>query len=253
MGYYHLQKTVNDQDVAVQSLLTAVNITLRLVANACPEQRVLIIVDGLDKIHDVDRAKALFVRSNLIAQLDCCLIVACPFALRHDVSLGSSLGFTSVPPLMNEPVMRQDAPQLPGSGIEFFCKLFAERVKDLGEPESMISRPRLEKLAYYSGGRARDFVKLIRVLSELSWDESVDAVTDAIIVETLDSMRRERELGIHRGHIELLQLVMADAKHRLPNEPLTQELLRFSLLLPYSDGSEWYYPHPLLLMHLLTP
>jgi hypothetical protein len=28
-------------------------------------------------------------------------------------------------------------------------------------------------------------------------------------------------------------------------------LLDYQHLLPYSNGSEWYYPHPLLTMHLV--
>ncbi|HRI70287.1 MAG TPA: hypothetical protein PK156_38915, partial [Polyangium sp.] len=245
-------KTVDDEDLIVQSLLMAINNALKMVAANVPEQRILVIIDGLDKIHEEERAAELFIQSNLIARLACCLIVACPFALRHHVSIGSSLGFSSVPSLMNEPVMDQVKPAEHGPGVAFFCQLFEHRVRDLDNPEKLITRVHLEKLAYYSGGRARDFVKLIRILSELAWDEDIGTATEAVVDETLDTLRREREMGIHRGHIDLLRGVMADSEHRLPKDPLTHELLRYSLLLPYSNGSEWFYPHPLLLMHMLV-
>lgn len=246
------RKAVSDQDAAVQSMVIAVNIALNLVRAACPEQRILLVIDGLDKIQDIERATELFISSRLIAQLECCLLVACPFALRHHASL-STLGFTKVPPLMNEPVMLQEDPSRRGPGITFFCDLFGARVKDLKEPDSLIPRASVEELAYYSGGRARDFVKFVRVLSELAWDEDAETATKALVDEALDDIRRERELGIHRGHIKLLRTVMEDPEHRSPDEPLTRELFQYSLLLPYSNGSEWFYPHPLLQIHMLRP
>jgi hypothetical protein len=69
--------------------------------------------------------------------------------------------------------------------------------------------------------------------------------------KALDKVRRQRETGLHKGHLRMLEEVAADPEHRLPEGPLAQELLRYGTLLPYPNESEWYYPHPLLTMHLV--
>jgi hypothetical protein len=57
---------------------------------------------------------------------------------------------------------------------------------------------------------------------------------------------------MHGGHIDVLEAVMRDPDHRLPEDDLVWELLTLSRLLPYPDHSEWFYPHPLLTLHLLS-
>jgi hypothetical protein len=44
---------------------------------------------------------------------------------------------------------------------------------------------------------------------------------------------------------------MADPAHLLPDEESVEDLLDSFYLLPYPNESEWYYPHPLLTMHLV--
>ena len=152
--------------------------------------------------------------------------------------------------LVNEPVLLQSAPEKHGPGVPFFCDLFDKRVRDLGSKD-LCPRPLLEELAYRSGGRARDFITFIRSLADVAWDESAPAATEAIVRKVLREERLQREMGLHKGHIELLQGVADDPSHALPESPLAQELLNYQTLLPYPNESEWYYPHPLLLMHLI--
>jgi hypothetical protein len=71
------------------------------------------------------------------------------------------------------------------------------------------------------------------------------------VQKVLDHQRRLRETGLHKGHIELLEEIANDPEHQLPANPLAQELLSYQTLLPYPNESEWYYPHPLLTMHLV--
>jgi hypothetical protein len=106
-------------------------------------------------------------------------------------------------------------------------------------------------LAHYSGGRAREFVVFLRRLAELAWDADASTATREMVDRVLDERRRRRETGLHRGHIRLLEAVAADPDHRLPEDELAYKLLTYGALLPYPDGSEWYYPHPLLTMNLV--
>jgi hypothetical protein len=243
------QRPMADQESPVQALLACVNTIIGLVQQR--GTRVLLVIDGLDRIRDFSRAKELFLESRLISLLACPMVVCGPFALRHHPATAAIRGFYDVPPLVNEPVLLQSDPRQKGPGVSFFRELFALRARDLSGGAEVISEPQLDKLAYYSGGRAREFVTFIKRLAELAWSKDVDAATDELIDRVLDERRRHRETGLHTGHIRVLEEIARDPKHRLPEDPMAQELLTYGTLLPYPNESEWYYPHPLLLLNLL--
>lgn len=242
------KKALPDQDAQVQTLLRCVNVLIGLVHQRAG--RVLLIIDGLDRIESFDRARELFIDSQMIGQLDCRIVLCGPFALRRDGLIVNVRAFSDVPPLVNVPVLSQQDPALPGAGVRFFHELFARRVADLGATD-LLDPSLLDRLAYYSGGRAREFVHLIRRLSELAWDEGAPSATPAIVDKVIDERRRRREMGLTREKIRILEAVAADPDHRLPDGDDARSLLATGALLPYPDGSEWYYPHPLLTMNLV--
>jgi hypothetical protein len=241
------QKSLPDQDSHVQRLLGCVNTLIGHIQST--HRRVLFVIDGLDRIRDITRAKALFVDSQLISRLACRVVICAPFALRHHLATATARGFEPEV-LANEPVLRHDDPTQPGPGVHFFRELFDRRTADLDKP-ALISKELLEKLAYYSGGRARDFVKFIRELAQDAWLKDVAAATPELVSMVMDRQRRKMENGINEGHIRLLEDVASAPKHYLPGNPLFDELLSYHRLLPYPNESEWFYPHPLLMMNMV--
>jgi hypothetical protein len=238
-----------DDSEQVKTMLHTVN---RVIGEVQSKHRpVLLVIDGLDRIRDIERARELFVESDVLARLVCRVVLSGPFALRHHPAASAVPRF-QLQPLVNEPVLDQHDPARPGPGLPFFTELFQRRTDDLAGSQ-LIAQPLLDRLAFYSGGRARDFVKMIRLVAQAAWQADVDAATEDIIESVIDDERRLLETGMHRGHIDVLEAVMRDPDHRLPKDNLVWELLTLSRLLPYPDHSEWYYPHPLLTRHLLNP
>jgi hypothetical protein len=238
-----------DDDEQVRTLLSSVN---RIIGEVqLRHGRPLIVVDGLDRIRDVTAARSLFVESDLLGRLACPIVLCGPFALRHHLDVSTVRRF-HIFSLMNEPVLRQRDPVAQGEGVAFFWDVFRRRVEDIGAM-GLISHEQILRLAYYSGGRARDFVRLIRNLALKAWQADTESATAAQLDAVIDDARRLLETGIHTGHIDLLRQVMADPDHRLPEDELVWELLTSSRLLPYPNESEWFYPHPLLTMHLVRP
>jgi hypothetical protein len=237
-----------DQDVEMQSLLHAVNAIIGYVQTKAT--RILLVIDGLDRILDLERAEALFLRSEMIAQLACRLIVTGPFSLRSHPAASAIPRFSEVVPIVNEPVMDKHDPRRPGPGVAFFSEVFRRRTHDLGVLD-LVPQALLDQLAYHSGGRARDFVKSIRSLAEQAWLDDVPSATKPLVDKVLDKMRRLLETGLDEGHIEALERVMKNPLHRLPGDDKARDLLMYGQLLRYPNETEWYYPHPLLLMHLL--
>lgn len=240
-------KTLPDSDDAMQTLLGAVNVLIGHVQTH--HQRIVLLIDGLDRIRDEDRALALFLRSELLGQLSCRTVVCAPFALRSAPVAAAIPRFDTVV-LANEPVLDKANPERHGPGIVFFTEMYRLRTQDLQAPDA-IGHELLERLAYVSGGRARDFVKLVRGVAERAWTADVTIATPTIVEEVIDEARRDRERGLDVGLLGVLRAVMADALRQLPEDVRARKLLDWGHLLPYPNESEWYYPHPLLTLHLL--
>ncbi|HRI63184.1 MAG TPA: hypothetical protein PK156_03075 [Polyangium sp.] len=251
LPFGRVTRVLHDSDASAKSILHSVNTLIGLV-----QQRfrpILLIIDGLDYIKDVDRARDLFIDSHMISNLDCRMVVSGPFALRHSQFVaGIQSRLSIVAPLVNVPVLRHDDPTQYGDGIEFFRELYQRRIVGLGSSASGLLAPALlDKLSYYSGGRAREFVTMIRRLSEVAYIADASTATTEMVDRVLRERRLKQETGLHKGHLELLQSVVDDPRHERPRDPLVEELLISGSLLPYPNESEWYYPNPLLMMHKL--
>ncbi|MCG8420562.1 MAG: hypothetical protein MJE77_21715 [Proteobacteria bacterium] len=235
-----------DQDPLVLELLTSVNALIGTVQQN--HRELVIVVDGLDRISNSDTTENLFVESVLLSSLKCRTIVAGPVLLRS-ASLAARVRGFQPKILANAPVLDQVDPLQEGPGIEFLLELYQRRVQDL--EATGIHAAHLRKLAYYSGGRGRDFVRLIRMAAEKAWDRELDASDENLIDHCIDERRRTVELGLDRGRIDVLRSVVNDLDHRLPDDSRAAELLDQQLLLPYPNESEWYFPHPLLTLKMV--
>jgi len=245
------RRALADQDEAVQSVLAATNTVLSQLRHRMG-QPVLVALDGLDRIEARESVRALFIDSAILSHLDCHSVICGPFALRHDNDLVRVKGF-DVKVLVNEPVLDKAAPRTTrGDGIAFLERVYAARTRDL--PADLVPTELISDLAYYSGGSARDFVKLVRDAAAQAAIARVERVSRAHLDAALREQRLLLEAGLNTGSIAVLQSVMDDPQHRLPDDRHVPELLHSRKLLPYPDGSEWFFPHPLLLLgQLLAP
>ncbi|KIG18969.1 Type II secretory pathway, ATPase PulE/Tfp pilus assembly pathway, ATPase PilB [Enhygromyxa salina] len=234
----------SDQDARVQRLLDVVNKLLgELQAHG---SKLAVFVDGLDRIADRDRIRALFVESALLGSLECDVVLTGPIAL-HWGSLRKHVRKFTTKILTNAPVVRRDDPwswEPGGPGVTLCVEVYRRRTADL--PSELIPVPLLHKLAYYSGGRLREFVRLVRELSGPAWDRSLTQADEQVVNHAIDRMREETEAGLTKAHLNVLRELLRDPSE-LPNHDLVEEMLDVCLILPYPNESEWYLPHPLLL------
>lgn len=252
-------KPRSDQEGDVQAVLHAVN---RMIwsLQAQYARSLLIVFDGLDRIGEADRVKALFVDSKLLGELDCDLLF--PLALEHARAHGQQIQHFKLRDLFNVPVLKQDEPSQPGEGIAFFRELverrFASVRRTLAErgvtcPQDPLPTPQLDRLAYYSGGIPREFVEMIRgVVVEAIIDER-EQIDDEVVDRVLREERAHKEFYITKDQIAVLRAVMDDPLHELPGDSLALELIHEKRLLAYPNEKTWFYPHPLLTMVVLRP
>lgn len=242
-------RSLPDQHGALQALLTCVNELIQQVEDAY-HRRVFLVVDGLDRVTDDKQMRELFHDSQLLARFACPTVLCAP-NLRHGMLTATMRRFRCEV-LVNEPVLDHDDPTRVGPGVAFFRSVFEQRIRglDLGPPpdSDLIAR-----LAYYSGGQVRMFIKLVRSAAEAALLDDAPALLPAHVEKALDEQRGLLEMGLHSGHIDLLQRVVNDPLHRLPDDNRVWELLNLLRLMPYPNKSEWYYPHPLLMRSLVKP
>ncbi len=241
------KKKLSDQDSAMQRLAESVNRMVSLVENEF-RQRVLFIIDGLDRITDRDRAVELFVESDMIGRTETPMVVSAPFGLRHNIATKSVARFTTHTALVNAPVLREDDPSQPGPGVDFLCEVYRRRVTDI-QGEALFPDDLLRRVAYYSGGVVRDFVRMVREVAAEAWTADAPAVTREMVDEVLKQWRHIHESGLFKEQIAILNAVALNPKDDPGDDERVRDLLRYGRLLPYPNGSEWFYPHPLLTLN----
>lgn len=234
----------SDQDARVQRLLAVVNSMIgELQAYG---RKLSLFVDGLDRVKDRARIEAIFVDSALLGSLECDVVLTGPMAL-HWGSLRKHVRRFTTKILTNAPVVDREDPwswRPGGPGIELCLEVYRRRTKDL--PEQLVPEPLLRKLAYYSGGRMREFVRLLREIAGPAWDRSLAQADDEVVEQAVESLREETEAGLSKRHLDILRALLA-APGELPDDDFVAEMLDVCLILPYPNESEWYFPHPLLL------
>lgn len=249
-----LPKNSRREDQDVRQVLDAVN---RMIL-ALQEQygrRLLLLVDGLDRAVD-ERIRVLFVESALLGDLVCDAVWTAPRSVRR-LHGHETRGFEAQE-LCNVPVLRREDPREPGIGLGFYRSLVEKRVARVrltitDGPLQPFPDAIVDRLAYYSGGLNRDFVRMVQIAAGEAWDLEAESLTDEIVDFTLREARRLKEAEINRKEIELLEQVMNDPERRLPEGDMAAALVDQQRLLAYPNETTWYFPHPLLTLALLKP
>jgi hypothetical protein len=252
----------DDQDGDVRRVLNAVNLLINGLQDAYG-RRLLLVLDGLDRIRASERTQRLLVDSRLLGNLDCDELITVPLMLMR--KQGQNVEHFSIKDLHNIPVLARANPlsrDQPGPGLPFFRELVAKRLAwiaeqlaahGLGAPAEPLPEAIIDRLAYYSGGLARDFIKLVRLAALEALVDDVDQINDAIVDRVLREARSDKEYFMSDQEISLLERVIDDPEHRLPGDDVALELLVQRRLLAYPNETTWYFPHPLLTLALLKP
>lgn len=238
-------RATSEQDPRIQVLLDAVNSLIGNLQNSY-HWKLTLFIDGPDRIKSRERVEALFVDSSLIGMLACDVVTTGPMTL-HWGSLRKHVRKFTTKTLANAPVISRSEPRSwepGGAGIELCLEVYRRRTAGL--PEALIPEPLLRKIAYYSGGRMREFIRLIRETSGPAWDDGLEQASESAVEKAIEVMRMETEGGINSRHMTILRALLANPDE-LPDDELVSEMLNVSLILPYPNQSEWFYPHPLLL------
>jgi hypothetical protein len=239
-----------DQEPRVRRVLIATNRVLEALRTSY-RRKLILVVDGLDRVRLSTTFEDLFVESSLLRELSCDVVISTELSLVHRYR--SRLRITRTFELTNVPVARPDDPSAHGVGIGFFRDLMHRRLQVLGvpTPSGAFSSELIDRLAWCSGGRLRDFMSLVREIAIQGLMHRVSNISTEIADRVVDDLRREKEGGLNTDDIAELQKVLDDPEHRLPGGEVALGLLEKHLLLAYPNESIWYLPHPALTLKML--
>ncbi|MDP3278916.1 MAG: P-loop NTPase fold protein [Deltaproteobacteria bacterium] len=234
------------QSEEVTTMLRAVNRVFNVIATK--HKQVVVILDGLDRVQNDERIKTLFVESDLMAKLDAAVVLCAPFAPHGHGGVAAIRGFR-VHRLLCEPVVdpKTISPTIiaNSTGINVLRNVYLTRAKSVGLnggiPDSL-----LDRLALNSGGRLRDFVKLLNEIASEAYHANVKVVDEDLVDRVLTAHRKNVEESLFKEDYELLGKIMLDPLHELLDRDRAAGLLRDQKLMVYPNESEWFFPHPML-------
>lgn len=246
----------SDQDEGVRRVVAATRAIIESLRAGVGGRKIVVIIDGLDRVRRPEAFEWLFVESDLLRSLPCDVVVSAHLAMVQRYR--GRLRFDERYDLANEPVADRNDPWRPGPRIGFFRDLVDRRLaaiasRGISVPPHILPDPLLERLAWCSGGRLRDFMGFMRHIAREGLGSDVDVVNDALVESIIDEERRIRSDGLNNDEIEVLDGVARDPAHRLPGSDIAIRLLEQQLILSYPNEDAWYLPHPLLMLTLIRP
>ncbi|MBE9006205.1 hypothetical protein IQ259_14355 [Fortiea sp. LEGE XX443] len=254
-------KTLNVRPVLSQ-IITRVNNIIEA-AEKEQEQKLLIVVDGLDR-HDQVTALEMF-SSPLLIELNCHIIYAIPISLRYSPNFRQPMeAFQKCLDLNNPSVFESDNNLCPTSnpdqkGREILINVINKRLGSLGDSHKGLVNPdALELICEKSGGVMRDLVRLARTACEIGLRNKLSFVDLATAQEAVREVRREYNLSdYHYPELDLIHRTgkLTTKTHSLPSKGefiICDELLQNKLVLGYYNSMQesWFDINPILIEDL---
>jgi energy-coupling factor transporter ATP-binding protein EcfA2 len=210
-------------------------------AQAGDNRRLLIIVEGSDKI-DLDSAASIFRdHAPTITAPEADMIYTFPIDLRHSQHYNTiSLNFSDVSYLPN--LATRCADGTPNeAGIATLRDFVLARME-----EHLIEPQALDLIVKANGGIPVTLISLMRTSSLIALlrNEAGTCITRDDANEAIRRLRREMSAGLTRDDWRVLR-----ERHRdrhLTNDEIEQKLLYNGSLIDYANGETWCDAHPAL-------
>ena len=203
------------------------------------KKQVLVIVDDLEKIEDVELAKNIFQKSQLV-QPNCHIIYTYPISLHYSAeskSIHMNFDWNCMHP--NIKVFEGDGePAMEGRKI-------LRRIVERREPQGIFEAGVLEYIIEMSGGVIKEMLRIIQD----SISESITLQKERINMETAKSVVTEMR-NIYRKQLsaedkEILREVM-EGKREIGRDEKLVDLLHNLSLLEYRNGESWCGVNPIV-------
>lgn len=212
----------------------------------------LVLVDGLDKVDDIDNIRRLFTETNLLAEVDAATVYAAPITLMVDTEWKSAGDRFRQMRLTNLLVVRPkwkpmtealDARLSAGRAVA--RRVVEARLENLGfAPTDAIDGDALEELISGSGGLLRTLIRLMQGAIEEAYGRGSPRIELQDATAATAQLARELSASLNTRREDELKHVLNTG---IPSGDRTSlELLIGSYVLPYDNGKLWWAPIPLV-------
>lgn len=203
-------------------------------------KRILVIVDGLDKMYNLDQVRNLFLHgANALTEPRCRILYTVPISLYYTNDFQQvRLSYHRSFPLPNIKVWERDG-QPCAEGQETLRELVLRRMEG-----KLITAEALEQLVEYSGGLLKELVSLTRASvsrARLLRGDGGPIQPDDVEYAARQVRNAYKALLTEEGYQELKRILEGG---RFVNTPLAQDLLHNLSLLEYNGDGIWWAVHP---------
>jgi hypothetical protein len=235
-------------------VIGALNKIIEWVQRECGK-RVLMIVDGLDKV-STPRARLLFADSSLLRDPMCALVYAVPVVFYHRaVAWQAEQNFDSYVMLPNVPVQKRssrdkgwlDPRELSESGVAVMREVVRRRLaKHRLTIDEVIEPQSLTMLAQMSGGLMRAMILLFNNAATFAKMEGKERIDEKLALKSVMSQRKRLQMRLNLKYRETLERALKERSLLGgDSESVEDELLINDYLLSYEDGDgAWFDVHP---------
>lgn len=225
-----VKKSFSQFALAFNDFIMAAEEALRADGRA---ERMLLIVDGTDKIplEDADR---LFVHeSEQLLGIEALVLYTAPISLKYRGAGISKLDTQEVLPIIKLQ-SRDGVPHEPGWSA--MREMLAKRI----DVSVFVDSACIDRLIEFSGGHPRELLRLLRLACELTESDRIDLPT---VEKAIDKLAADFRYWLQPADYKLLAEIDSNKGAHVGNDEGTSNLLWRLALLQYNDGS-WRASHP---------
>lgn len=221
-------------------LIRQLNLVIDEAHRHLDSKRLLIIVEGLDKV-DLESANSIFRgHAPTITALNAAMIYTFPLALRHSDEYATVRRHFDGDHFLHNFALRHADGNEDGDGMRTLSELVLKRL----EP-ALIDDDALRLLVDASGGFPVDLVKLVRNAAIYALDHpETSKICASDADEAIKDLRREISAPLTRADWQVLKKRHEDRV--LTNDEENRRLLFNGALIEYSNHRQWCDAHPVL-------
>lgn len=226
----------------LEDVARAVSAIIQHLENEVAEREMLLLMDGLDRLHP-DAARKVFQDARRLMRLPCCAAIVAPFEVYYALGYPARQDFQVVHfsnvYVSEERHLGAD----PEPGLGFFREVFEKRLPEGLEVKAVIETSLLDHLARSSGGVVRDFIKLVQLACHYGKLSGLSALTPDAIGAAEQRLQEEYRAKLDNKVVEVLREVQRTRQRT--DSALVPELAFETLMLSYAQrGHTWWEIHP---------
>lgn len=198
-------------------------------------ERLLLIVDGTDKI-PMEQARELFVHNTeQLKAINALVLYTAPISLKYDGTTGTPLDADLVLPILK--LQHQDGSPNP-VGLDTLRDLLLRRIA----ASAFASPASIDALVLASGGHPRELLRLLRLTCEIA---DAETIREADVERALDKLAADFRYWLQPEDYALLVAADREASPHGGNDERIANLLLRIALLQYNGGA-WRRANPVV-------